>query len=422
MIDSNFKSISELSTYCVYKHTNKKNNKSYVGITKFGNNPEKRWGKNGEGYLLKINGKYTQKKFADAINKYSWCGFEHEILKNNLTLIEAIFEEKLNIKKYDCINNGYNTLEGGCEIFYKRESTEGIGHVSDTKHLNGKHKELKYMYVEYLTSQIGHPNMLYYNSLKNQLIKIKFYGGYYREVFLYKDFKQQMLKVIDYHNDIKISEHYIPFQHIYSYNYDINYKIFSDGLNGVYNLCDKIDYCIDKRCNFGNMSGAAEVLYDYAGNLYREYFWDILDGEGTDSPNPIQSNKYPSTIKYETGAELKNFRQYWKDRIKNKYILESDYSEYVYEHCYIYKDQEDEYKKLLENCIFWYTEDYEDEDDYEDDYYNEEEYLRGLIALQKTQEILKNQEIFISEENENIVEYIFIYTKDDKNDIFNLNL
>ena len=236
-----------------------------------------------------------------------------------------------------------------------------------------------------------------------------------------------MLKVIDYHNDIKISEHYIPFNHIYSYNYDINYKIFSDGLNGVYNLCDKIDYCIDKRCNFGNMSGAAEVLYDYAGNLYREYFWDILDGEGTDSPNPIQSNKYPSTIKYETEAELKNFREYWKDRIKYKYIFEGDYSEYLYEHCYIYKDQEDEYKKLLENCIFWYT-DYEDGYEDEDDYYNKEEYLRRLIALQKTQEILKNkeilktQEIFISEENENIVEYIFIYTKDDKNDIFNLNL
>lgn len=55
--------------YCVYIHTNKINNKKYVGQTC--RDPIKRWGNDGSGYL-KVNkkGKYQQPKFAFAIQKY----------------------------------------------------------------------------------------------------------------------------------------------------------------------------------------------------------------------------------------------------------------------------------------------------------------------------------------------------------------
>jgi hypothetical protein len=54
-----------LDTYSVYKHTNKYNNKIYIGITK--QNPIKRWA-NGKGY--KINS-----HFRNAIEKYGWDNF-----------------------------------------------------------------------------------------------------------------------------------------------------------------------------------------------------------------------------------------------------------------------------------------------------------------------------------------------------------
>ena len=103
------------NTYCVYVHTNKINNKKYVGLTKYGDNPNKRW-KNGLGYLEKgSNGEYNQPYIANAINKYGWDSFEHKIIYSNLTREEAKHYEESLIKKLDTRNpeKGYNISSGG---------------------------------------------------------------------------------------------------------------------------------------------------------------------------------------------------------------------------------------------------------------------------------------------------------------------
>lgn len=89
--------------YYVYRHTNLTNGKSYIGVT--GLKPEKRWN-NGQGYR-------AQPKFFNAIVKYGWDGFDHEILAVCPSEEVAYETEKALIKKYDCISNGYNVSKGG---------------------------------------------------------------------------------------------------------------------------------------------------------------------------------------------------------------------------------------------------------------------------------------------------------------------
>lgn len=100
-------------TYIVYKHTNKISQKCYIGITgqeKY----KKRW-QNGLGYL-------HQTKFYNAIKKYGWDNFTHEILFSDLSLEEACQLEKELIIKYDSISNGYNLNEGGELITYEHSA------------------------------------------------------------------------------------------------------------------------------------------------------------------------------------------------------------------------------------------------------------------------------------------------------------
>lgn len=62
--------------WCVYKHTNIANGKIYIGITSM--HPARRW-QSGAGY------QYGQPLFFRAISKYTWDGFQHEILQPDLT-------------------------------------------------------------------------------------------------------------------------------------------------------------------------------------------------------------------------------------------------------------------------------------------------------------------------------------------------
>jgi group I intron endonuclease len=91
-------------TYCVYKHTNKVNGKVYIGITS--KSPERRWS-NGIGYK-------ANKHFWNAIQKYGWDGFSHEILFCGLSEEEAREKEIDLIDFYgSCGENGYNLTIGG---------------------------------------------------------------------------------------------------------------------------------------------------------------------------------------------------------------------------------------------------------------------------------------------------------------------
>lgn len=88
----------------VYKHTNKVNGKVYIGITSQKLNDRF---KNGNGYF----GTY----FANAIKKYGWNNFTHEILIEGLTKDEAFEKERYFIEAYQSNNrnNGYNITSGG---------------------------------------------------------------------------------------------------------------------------------------------------------------------------------------------------------------------------------------------------------------------------------------------------------------------
>ena len=94
--------------FCIYAHI-APDGKIYVGIT--GQEPEKRWGKRGEGY-------YGQ-SFYWAMQKYGgFDAFSHLILVDNCTEEEALSFEEAFIKEYNSTNPdyGFNVAEKGISI------------------------------------------------------------------------------------------------------------------------------------------------------------------------------------------------------------------------------------------------------------------------------------------------------------------
>lgn len=110
--------LSQSDRYFVYSHTNKLNGKKYIGITKQ-KKPELRWGSNGRNY---------SSYFRNAIDKYGWANFDHEILYEGLTKEEACEAEISLIKQYNTQdrNFGYNITEGGTAPIMPEEIREKI--------------------------------------------------------------------------------------------------------------------------------------------------------------------------------------------------------------------------------------------------------------------------------------------------------
>ena len=88
------------NSYIVYKHTSP-SSKVYIGITKF--DPKYRWLNNGRGYK-------TRTTFFNAIIKYGWINFKHEILYKNLSEEQALDKEEELIQQYKSYDRryGYN--------------------------------------------------------------------------------------------------------------------------------------------------------------------------------------------------------------------------------------------------------------------------------------------------------------------------
>lgn len=111
-----------MNDYCVYVHTNLINGKIYIGIT---NDIERRWRNNGIEYKPK---KYNTRPFWNAIEKYGWDSFKHEILINNLTFEEACEYEKYYIALSGSRDNkiGYNVAIGGNGGVIYKEHPRGM--------------------------------------------------------------------------------------------------------------------------------------------------------------------------------------------------------------------------------------------------------------------------------------------------------
>lgn len=107
--------------YCVYMHKNKINGKVYVGQTKYGYDPNIRYGDKGHGYR-------GNKSLYPDIIKYGWDNFEHIVLKNNLTKEEADYFESYYINKYKSNNDmfGYNITNGGTKYTFTTKNKEKL--------------------------------------------------------------------------------------------------------------------------------------------------------------------------------------------------------------------------------------------------------------------------------------------------------
>lgn len=100
----------------VYKITNLKNNKAYIGITN--GTLEERM------KAHRSHSRNKRRKLYDAFKKYGFENFLVEILEEVETKKEALEKETLYIKHFDTFNNGYNMNEGGTGLVYHTGETK----------------------------------------------------------------------------------------------------------------------------------------------------------------------------------------------------------------------------------------------------------------------------------------------------------
>ena len=159
-----------MGNYCVYKHT-APNGKVYIGITS--RKPEKRWRKDGSGYI-------TSPHFFSAIQKYGWNAFNHDILFVGLTKDEACEKEKALIAEYNSADRrfGYNATLGGetglkiTEEVKEKLRALSVNYYSDPKNRAAqKYRALGYKHTKEAKVKIRLSNIGKHRSLSPDHIK-----------------------------------------------------------------------------------------------------------------------------------------------------------------------------------------------------------------------------------------------------------
>lgn len=110
----------------VYKITNTKNKKVYIGKTS-NLNPRNRWSQHLYTAKNKITSSYKYQAIHKAINKYGENSFVFEIIEECETESESLLREQFWIVQNNSFGkNGYNLTKGG-------EGSSGFKHSSETK-------------------------------------------------------------------------------------------------------------------------------------------------------------------------------------------------------------------------------------------------------------------------------------------------
>lgn len=157
--------------FCLYKHTSP-SNKVYIGITC--NSPNRRW-RNGYGYK-------NCTIFYNAIRKYGWDNFKHEILFSNLSLEVVANLEKAYIQYYKELNRSYNHSDGGTTNAGYTASTKQREHARNIwkgKHLPEDVKRkgaLKRTGIKQSEETKIKRSLSMQNSLAKSLLKVDFNG------------------------------------------------------------------------------------------------------------------------------------------------------------------------------------------------------------------------------------------------------
>jgi group I intron endonuclease len=113
--------------YYVYVHTNKLNGKKYIGITS--QNPKRRWRSNGQGYIGQA--------FYNAVQKYGWDNFTHDIIAEKLVESDAKTLEQQLIAEFKTTNSkyGYNVTAGGESNLKYLSNKERLEAIAETKRI-----------------------------------------------------------------------------------------------------------------------------------------------------------------------------------------------------------------------------------------------------------------------------------------------
>lgn len=117
----------------VYKITNKKNNKCYIGITT--KSLEERW----KGHIThSTHENKKRRKIYYAIKKHGIEYFEIQQIDTATTKEELLYKESFYIEKYNSFINGYNMNQGGTGLLYHTE--ESKQKMSENNFWKGKNR------------------------------------------------------------------------------------------------------------------------------------------------------------------------------------------------------------------------------------------------------------------------------------------